>query len=197
MNELAKKITDILYEHGYINFSQVDAYVYSFEITIASIVNLFLALISALYFQVFFEGVIYLITFAILRKNTGGFHFNNYILCIGIYWITCVISFAMLKEIHITENLKLLIILLCYIYILIVSPIENKNNPLSSNQIKYLTIKIRKIIFFLFMLAIFLKAKSLYLTSILISAIQVCLLLMIEKIKRGIFYNKRKSTLIE
>lgn len=187
MNELAKKITNILYEHGYINFSQVDAYIYSFEITIASIVNLFLALILALYFQVFFEAVVYLITFAILRKNTGGFHFNNYILCIGIYWIICVISFAMMKEIHITENLKLLIILLCYIYILIVSPIENKNNPLSSNQIKYLTIKIRKIIFFLFMLSIFLKAKSLYLTSILISAIQVCFLLMIEKIKRVIF----------
>ena len=194
MSELDKKITNTLYEHGYINFSQIDAYVYSFEITIASIVNLFLALVSAFYFQVFFEGVVYLITYAILRKNTGGFHFNNYILCIGIYWIICVISFAMMKEIYISENVKLIIILLCYVYILIVSPIENKNNPLTSNQVKYLTVKIRKIVFFLFMLSIFLKSSYLYLTAILISAIQVCFFLMIEKIKEY-FLDRRKSIL--
>ena len=90
--------------------------------------------------------------------------------------------------------MKLIIILLCYVYILIVSPIENKNNPLTSNQVKYLTVKIRKIVFFLFMLSIFLKSSYLYLTAILISAIQVCFFLMIEKIKEY-FLDRRKSIL--
>ena len=100
----------------------------------------------------------------------------------------------MMKEIYISENVKLIIILLCYVYILIVSPIENKNNPLTSNQVKYLTVKIRKIVFFLFMLSIFLKSSYLYLTAILISAIQVCFFLMIEKIKEY-FLDRRKSIL--
>ncbi len=131
-------ITDYLISQKIIPFEKKHIYMYGFELLFADILNLSVIFIIGILFCGFSPTLIYCIIFILLRSSCGGYHADTHLRC-HICTIGVFIVFIVFFNVLVTNNkfIILIIDLVAYIPILIFSPIEHKNKPLSENNRKY------------------------------------------------------------
>ncbi len=137
---IAQKISYYYIRQKYIKESDREIYVYSFEVLISFISNLLLIIILSLILKIFVPTILYIIGFLPLRRIAGGYHADTHFRC-TITLLCVYLSFAGLIKImpydyYLYVSVPLAII--ASVIILILVPVEDHNNPLSSDEKKKL-----------------------------------------------------------
>lgn len=130
-NTAAIHITDYFIEAGVINTKNKDSYVYCFEYAIDMILFPIALLFLGIIFNRFVASVLFCITIIPLKMIAGGAHASTRIKC-------SIISYALSIFILLTYNMlyvvPLTLLVICYILcsgaIIILAPVDHKNNIL-------------------------------------------------------------------
>ena len=92
IQRFSKIILEYLLKSNVIENTDTDKeyYQYGIEITISSLLNIFLILVIGTVTRSFFESIIFLICVIIIRQFTGGFHADTYLKCNLIFCISFI-----------------------------------------------------------------------------------------------------------
>lgn len=117
---------------------QVEICQYGMEIILSTIANIISVLIIGYIGKGWLESIIFLISFSVLRQETGGFHAGSYLTCN----LSLIVSYSLMLWLYkLTSNgLGIMGMVLVFgIHFLIwyfCMPVENENKPLSTEQKK-------------------------------------------------------------
>ena len=192
MSRLASRITKRWVARNIITSDVYDCYVYGWEIILLTLLEITNILIIGLCTNSLGNAIIFLVTFVLVRKYTGGYHANTSLKC-----NICLIIIYLLN-LYITINYEADIVILiaatliCGIAIIFkIGPIENENKPLSINQKE----SSKKLSILLFsgccaVSFIFTKFNTYIAITISITLIEILILMLITKIEPNIAQKK-------
>lgn len=133
---ISARMTDFLLEREIVRKEDREIYLYGFEAMLSTIVNIVLTLTAGLVSGLFSETLIFMISFAVLRVYSGGYHAKTHTGCIltfaGIY------AFSMAAAVLLPQQYAALVSIAAgafsLVYILINAPIEHKNRPFVDDE---------------------------------------------------------------
>lgn len=185
---LAKKMSSFFIRHGMVKEENREIYDYSFEILISSIVNLGMILILSIVFHSFLNTCFFLLSFSLMRANTGGYHANTHWACILTLGMVYVLYLFGLKLI-LPHLLIYIIPTMCFVEIILIlwlAPIEDSHKKLNKEEM----VKFRKrsvfilIILEVCVLVTVIMKEMEWGYSITFGILSVSLSLLVEKIKQ-------------
>lgn len=139
MDMFYKKLSLFLSKNQNISKDDEELYEYAAKVVVHGIINIAITILIGIFFGMLKECVCLFITFFILRKFTGGIHAKKYINCLLSSEILISISLYIIKiciKYNFNSILFVCIIFLSSIVLIILSPLENENKPLSNYEIK-------------------------------------------------------------
>lgn len=159
-NSVTQKFVDV----GIIKYKDKELYAYGLWQGIALLYNFATIMILALIFKMFWQSMIFMIAYSLIRPYAGGYHARTPLKC---YLFSVVIIIAVLwliKYIPWNSFICFIMITVASIIIFILSPVEDKNKPLD---------KIEQVVF---------KKRTNILLSILVGLAIFLLLVGLESI---------------
>ncbi len=138
IDRLSNNILNYLLESEVISNSvdEKEYYKYGIEITISSILNIVLILIIGVVFQSFYESLIFLTLFIILRQFTGGYHAQTYFKC-NLYFcisFSLILLLYQLTKTTLDTYMCMLTTITSTSFIALHCPIANKNKPIPKEK---------------------------------------------------------------
>lgn len=196
--QFAKKISFFFIQKKIISDCDVEIYSYSFEMLLATLINLAAVITIAIIFNKIPETLIYLAAFLPLRIIAGGYHADTHFRCILILIITYLLVLFLLSTIP--DNFRVFIefisIVISLITIFLLAPVETINNPMTKEQKVKLKYKSRIVIIFYFITITVLIFINSYVALILaFGTLSVGLALVASKIKVILKVNTAENVL--
>lgn len=192
MSRLASRITKRWVARNIITSDVYDCYVYGWEIILLTLLEITNILIIGLFTNSLGNAIIFLVTFVLVRRYTGGYHANTSLKCniclVLIYLLNLYITFNYEADIVILITATLI----CGIVIIFkIGPIENENKQLSINQ-KESSKKLSLLLFWgcCAVSFIFTRINTYMATTIIITLIEILALMLITKVKPYIAQKK-------
>lgn len=181
---LIDKITYGLVADNSIASKDLEAYKFGLEVTILKAFHYVSYIAIALCMKKFLEFVIIFAVLYAFRRNTGGYHAQTRI---GCYLFSCTVIFLSLFATGISFSWwgAAIISILDIIILLILSPVQNSNRNLDTEDIEYFRHRLRilSVIFFVVYIAtIGLKAEY-FITLYTIGLTMVTFLTILGKLK--------------
>ncbi|CEP41199.1 accessory gene regulator B family protein (plasmid) [Paraclostridium sordellii] len=178
----AKKITLFLIFNKQIEENDFEMYMYAYETLIAFIVNVTVILAISCLFEKFTYTLWFLCWYCPIRQYAGGYHADDYRRCLLVFLSIYLLNIGILETL-ICFNLSYLIIggaYISFLGILILAPIEHRNNPLSSNEVNHYKKVVRRIggIGFISIL-IGVKFEFTYKYALYLASVIICVFIMI------------------
>ena len=139
MDMFYKKLSLYLSENQNINKDDEELYEYAAKVVVHGIINIAVIILIGAFFEMLKECICFFITFFVLRKFTGGIHAKKYINCLLSSGILISISLFIIKiciKYDFNSIFFIGIIILSSFVLIILSPLENQNKPLSNYEIK-------------------------------------------------------------
>lgn len=112
-----------------------EIYDYGFEMLFSTLMGYTIVLVTSLLMNSFFEGMIFLISFVLLRNYSGGYHADTHIKC-NLFLFLSALFVLFMSKVAIPYIYLIMIYVLLWHMIIMYAPIENKNKPLSENERK-------------------------------------------------------------
>lgn len=139
---LVDKIIENLIKNNSIDVADVEVYKFGVEATILKLLHYTSYLVIALCMDRFLEFAIIFAVFYIFRRNTGGFHAQTRI---GCYLFSCAVIFLSLLATRLSINWwsAATISFLDIIVLLVLSPVQNSNRNLDTEDIEYFRHRLR------------------------------------------------------
>lgn len=138
VQKLSNLSAQYLISQNIINSEDKETYRYGLEVLISDCVDILLLLIIGLLQHKIIDCFIYYLSFGLIRKFSGGYHFNHYYSCIGIH----VLIFLIYTFIDIPYGFCMTLGIVSSGVIILLSPIENINRKVAEGDI----IKYKRII---------------------------------------------------
>lgn len=138
INNFCKKILSYLLERQILKKEDSELYEYSLKIFLQSIISILATTIIGIVFGMFKEYICFILVFIVLRKFTGGLHAKKYIYCLFSSIILTIVSLSAIKLLQ-NNDYKSVFIFFTVTFLLtiiILSPIESENKPLTSKEKK-------------------------------------------------------------
>lgn len=189
MSKIISKIVGHLIAAKIINDEEKELYEFAFFSLILNGTPIILTVIIGAFFKIPFESLIFICTFLMIRKFSGGYHAKN----IGVCAIesSFVITGTLITAVNTSGEFSELITIITTGIILLIGPIDNGNKPLTIRE-KKLCKKI------LFGILIFIVATGevieytcqIRLLKFISSAIVLVLLLQVLEIARRLLLQK-------
>jgi len=158
IQQLAKKISSYMINKSVICLEEKDIYDYSFELFLATLLNIAMIAVLAIISDRVLEAGLFLTSFAVLRMFGGGYHANSHFACALILAVNYLIFILFLSILPNSLFVLVSVAGACTssIVIFLLSPVVNKNKPMSKEE-KCKNKKIsRYIVFFTFALSLIL-----------------------------------------
>lgn len=174
-----------------------EIYEYSFEVFISTLMIISVISFIAILTNKTLLSFLFVVGFVVTRKTSGGYHAKNHISC----FITTVVNYILFllaitststKHLRIFE---LLLIFISAILILTLAPIEDKNKPLSSDEIKKFRFRSRCFVIIFTLLCFPLSVAGIlqYETlSLIMGIVSVSMYLLLGKIKNQVINPKKR-----
>lgn len=198
MEKLAKLIAAKMAEYDVIpnNDDTIECYIYGMQLVLSAIMIFVTMVITSIFFGRLIECIVFALSFCPLRSLAGGYHCKKYSSCFILsmaFWFILV-ALLHLQIYYYTLVLTILMAVLT-IFILIIAPVEHKNNPLSPIEMK----AIKRYIVFMLLAEIIcycllVKYKLYVFSFILTYSISVTFILMIAEKIGG---DKNEENLLE
>lgn len=141
LNSLSERIADFLLCQKCFEDEMLPVYVYGVKVFLSSLIGVVLVLVTSCILGVFESGVLFLLTFVILRQFTGGLHCDSYIACNVTTVITFIVT-VVLKDIIISTSfcneILGLTIIISFVITAIFSPVSHPNKKIDKkDRLKY------------------------------------------------------------
>ena len=139
LHSLSKHITDKFFNEN--DKYPKEIYIYGIELLISSFISTSVILLIGLLTKTFYESIIFLVAFSLIRVYTGGYHSMTYLRC-NIISALSYIAIAMFLYLFSGFISNPVTMLSCYIgtmlLALIFAPVKHENKELSeSDEKKY------------------------------------------------------------
>lgn len=176
-----KKIIKFLLETGTINEDNVELYQYGLDLVIKKIIHVFLILLIAYIFNMFFSTLIFVITYMVIREYSGGFHAKT---VVGCYLCTFTVTICLVMLLYIFQQLNSIwawiVLLISGIIIWLFSPQETENKHLSVKERAVYQKKARAYLLFFIIAAILCCRNAIIVRGIVCSCFMQATMLTIE-----------------
>lgn len=138
-HNISKRIATFFYKKGIIPHQAIDSYAYGYEILLISLINWGTLALLMFVTNTVIETLLYVFSFSILRHHTGGYHATSHLKC---FILTLIAYLSMLFSTNIIFNnnhlpVILIIIIISFITILHLSPIDHPNKPVSAQKLHF------------------------------------------------------------
>jgi len=192
LKNVADDITILMINRKYIKAEKREIIRYGIEAIILNALNFLVALCIAIISQTLLHFLIFISAFIPLRVTCGGYHSKRSETCFIVSTLTYISTVIISKLISVLPMWTIAVIFLCWIIVLMLSPVENENNKLTSKERKKnkktasILISLDSIIF-----TILVIKQSHFAVSILIFIALECFLMFIEIIRFKMQKNKK------
>lgn len=133
LTNLCQIIVDFFIKEDIVSEEQRDVYQYGVELSISTLIGLFIVLAIGVLNGRFTESVIFYIVFCLTRAFCGGFHAHSHLLC-KVPFI-CILILVLIMDL-VLDNIEIYYWFVLYLYSLIIvcafAPVENPNKKLTS-----------------------------------------------------------------
>lgn len=186
---MIKKLSQIIYnfmsKHISVDEELEDVYRYGIEITLSSILNIFLVMSVSVLLGNPLTGLSYLGSLILLKSFCGGYHANSYFKCNSLMVIFYIISYIganLLAYYNLTDfRLMSILLMLAFLPIYAYAPVKNKHKPLSERKAKRCRVLSIIIYILLSLLGLFLNTYGLlYGSIIIITLIEISVMILVE-----------------
>ena len=107
---------------------------YGYKLLVSSIVGTLMVLMIAFFLFKIEDAIIFLISFSILRRHSGGYHCKTYVRCNFLLLLTYFGSVIWMKiEMYLIEYI---LVIMTLFHIVRFAPIKSANRVIDSNKIK-------------------------------------------------------------
>lgn len=130
IQRVAYNITQKIFDNQY-EISDFEVHQYGVEVIISTIINVIIILFIGLITDTLIESILYFILFGLIRKFCGGYHCQTYFKCISLH-VLIYILFVALKDV--IDFYNPIFIFLCILSIIMLSPINMRNNDYKTCQ---------------------------------------------------------------
>jgi len=184
---LSEKISSIFIFHGIIEQEDKEAYSYSFEILLSTLLNFIAICIISVVTRTVAETAFYLLAFMPLRQLAGGYHAKNHLRCFLILMciyagFLLIVQFLPLQYIFIAMTICLAA---SGALVFIFSPIDDPNKPMSEKELIFFKRKSRlAIIGYIVLTPLLFIVNATWALSVSLGMISVALSLLASAIKR-------------
>ncbi len=136
IKKISKLITTVFVNNSIIKAEDRDIYNYCFEITIVSIMSYLILLILSILLNEFVCSLIFLVSFTVFRKISGGYHTSNYIKCFIMSITSYLLMILVIKKYFQIFVGNYFMLAVGLIIIILFSPIQDRNKPFTNKQYK-------------------------------------------------------------
>lgn len=196
MDKLYKRLSLALVKTKSIDSKEAELYEYAIKIVIQDIINTIVIISVGLILGMIKECLCMYGTFFILRKFTGGFHAKSYAICLISSTLIITASLFIIKYLEQNSYQILFLCLTVFFTILIwiFAPAENANKILSDKEKKvFKIISIVLSIVLLLIIVLLWSFNNVVLYSVGFGLIIVGSLLLMSKVFKGLYTQKRCS----
>jgi accessory gene regulator B len=190
LTKLSQIIVDFFVKEDVVSEEQREIYQYGIELSVSTLMGLFIVLAIGVLSRRFTESVIFYIVFCLTRAFCGGFHAHSHLLCKVTF--ICVLILVLVMDL-VLDNIEIYYWFVLYLYSLTIvcafAPVENPNKRLTSYDKK--RCKIISIIFmvvWLVAMILFYSFGSELYHIVALTLFFVANLMLLGK------YNKRRET---
>lgn len=195
ITRMSAKLSSFFAENGVIEKEDIEVYDYSLQILFSTVFNFVAVVAIALVTKTVWLSFIYLFGFIPLRLTAGGYHAKNHFRCflvlMGTYAAFLLAVFFLPEQVH--QVTAFAAIAVSLVLIVVLAPVEDKNKPLSADEVKSYKNKSRvAIVLYAVVIAclLLLLSKDIYGLSLSLGVLSVALSLLASKIKNRIVQNR-------
>lgn len=166
-----------------------ELYEYAIYIILSSAFHMVTVIVLGLVFNLLTESLVFYLSFIVIRKFAGGYHAKTPVRCYLFSFASNIIILCLVKWLSSINTLFIFIFiifeLLCVILILLISPLDTENNPLTGQEKKMyrmLTSIITILIFIISSLCFFKGYRNIG-SSMICGVVMSALVLLMRKIQ--------------
>lgn len=157
MKRLANAVTRYLLKEDVICQEKYEVYCFGMQIGIEIFINVLACFFIAYLLKMIPQCVFFFSVFIPLRAYAGGFHMNKYWKCFLLSICTLSIVLIWVKYANINSNIIFVSALFPLYYIYIIGPTGSKARALEIKEIKFFSVKLRKLCFGILILLVILR----------------------------------------
>lgn len=166
-----------------------ELYEYAIYIILSSAFHMATVIVLGLVFNLLTESLVFYLSFIVIRKFAGGYHAKTPVRCYLSSFASNIIILCLVKWLSSINTLFIFIFiifeLLCVVLILLISPLDTENNPLTGQEKKMyrmLTSIITILIFIISSLCFFKGYRNIG-SSMICGVVMSALVLLMRKIQ--------------
>lgn len=189
MEKFSSKLIEFFVSNDLIKNEDKELYEYAVNIILSSLIHIATVMIIGLCFNLFIESLVFYFSFIAIRKFAGGYHAKTPVRCYLFSFASNIIILCLVKWLSSINTLFIFIFiifeLLCVVLILLISPLDTENNPLTGQEKKMyrmLTSIITILIFIISSLCFFKGYRNIG-SSMICGVVMSALVLLMRKIQ--------------
>ncbi len=188
INKLSAKLADSFFGKQNITEEERELYVYGFFMVLSHLMYLILAFIFGVLLGLFFESIIFYVSFQFIRRTAGGYHAKTETRC-EILSTLLIFSSIVLIKLLIAWKFQMILLCLTFISALIIfflCPLDTLEKPLSAKEFNFFRKKTRisLIFMFLFIIVFYSLEQKLLFIPCCVSILAESLLIVAGKIEK-------------
>lgn len=142
---VSRKILDWMIRNDVVKSQESEIYLFGIHQGIMSMINIITTIVIAAVMHMLLEGIVFILAYMPLRSFAGGYHARTEKTC---YILSAVLSFTLLYVCKVIDMnwLLLFFLILSFLIIWFISPVEDSNKPLEEIEIIIYSKKCKQII---------------------------------------------------
>lgn len=157
LENAANKLASLFVKQNIIKEEDIRVYAYGIELLLSALVNAACLMLIAVLTATVWQTMLYIIAFGLVRMYAGGIHLKTHVGCVlfmlAFYGVFLLSFFIIPPNIYIFYIPVILII--SYVIIIILSPVQDKNKPLTKYEVYNYRKRARILSTFFLVIAIF------------------------------------------
>ena len=158
MEKFSSKLIEFFVSNDLIKNEDKEIYKYAVNIILSSLIHIATVMIIGLCFNLFIESLVFYFSFIAIRKFAGGYHAKTPVRCYLFSFASNIIILCLVKWLSSINTLFIFIFiifeLLCVVLILLISPLDTENNPLTGQEKKMYRMLTSIITIFIFIISL-------------------------------------------
>lgn len=131
MDNMINSLTKLALKNNLIDSSTEVKFRYGMLVAIEIILDIIGFIILGLIFNCILELSVFLITFALVRANAGGWHAKSSLICFISISIVALLSVYLTINIYFSPIVYIMLLLLSILFITLYAPVDTPNKPMS------------------------------------------------------------------
>lgn len=130
VGKVSRKVTDRLLSRNAIKDEDYEIYQYGLEQLFTSILNMLTLLVIGSIMGMIWQGIIFVLSFMLLRKYAGGYHASTPLGCYLLTTLIITVALSVMKYFEISILIYLVLLMVSSVIVYMLTPVEAVNKEL-------------------------------------------------------------------